>query len=169
MSEVKSGPNRSANRSTNLATSRRDLLKGAAAAGVGFCGFWVGGRGAWADPGRAATGPTTSPNERLNLGIIGVAGRASGNLHEEGDAVAGQNLVALCDVDENRLNDVAGKFPKAAKYRDFRKLLDRNDLDAVVVSTPDHTHAAATLMALSPAGTSTARSRWPTPSRKSGG
>jgi predicted dehydrogenase len=126
-------------------TTRRDFLKGAAAAGVGgLYGFWVTGRGAWADDAV----PTTSASERVNLGIIGVAGRAKSNLDEENNAVASQNIVAICDVDQRNLDEAAARFPKAQTYRDFRKLLDRNDIEAVVVSTPDHTHAAATLSAI---------------------
>src|SRR4051794_35736810 len=91
-------------------TTRRDFLKGTAAvaAVAASAGFWVTGRGAWADP----LSPVPSPNEKLNLGIIGVSGRASGNLHEEKDAVAGQNLVALCDVDAKNLERVSSEFPK---------------------------------------------------------
>ncbi len=85
-----------------------------------------------------------SPNERLNIGVIGVAGRGGENLR----GVASQNIVALCDVDAERLAGAAEKFPAAAKYDDYRRLLDRNDLDAVVVSTPDHTHAVITVAAL---------------------
>ena len=83
-------------------------------------------------------------NERLNIGVIGVGGRGAGNLA----GVAGENIVALCDVDEGRLNSAAAKFPSAQKYVDYRQLLDRQDLDAVVVSTPDHHHAPATVRAL---------------------
>ena len=82
--------------------------------------------------------------ERLNIGVIGVGGRGAADLA----AVAGENIVALCDVDENRLNAAASKFPKAAKYFDYRKLLDQKNLDAVVVATPDHHHAPATIRAL---------------------
>jgi predicted dehydrogenase len=89
-------------------------------------------------------GRDPSPNERLNLGIIGVANRGAENLA----AVSGENIVALCDVDDQYLDAALQKFPRAARYSDFRKLLERTDLDAVVVSTPDHTHAPATLMAL---------------------
>ena len=85
-----------------------------------------------------------SPNEKLNLGIIGVANRAAANL----EAVSSQNIVALCDVDDDYLRGASQKFPSAKTYNDFRKLLERNDLDAVVVSTPDHIHAPATMMAL---------------------
>lgn len=125
--------------------TRRDFLKNAALTGA--AGFWVGGRGAWAQAG-PATRASTSPSEKLNLGIIGVGGRATGNLDEEDKAVASENIVAICDVDVTRLGKVGERFPKAQRYADFRKLIERSDLDAVVITTPDHTHAAATLMAL---------------------
>lgn len=93
---------------------------------------------------RPSWGRDRSPNEKLNLGIIGVAARGAENLN----GVAGENIVALCDVDAKRLAQAAERFPKAATYVDFRKLLERNDLDAVVVSTPDHTHAIPVVGAL---------------------
>src|SRR5262245_50080720 len=83
-------------------------------------------------------------NERLNIGAIGVGGRGSGDLA----GVAGENIVALCDCDENTLNGAAAKFPQAEKYTDYRKLIEQKNLDAVVVATPDHHHAPATLRAL---------------------
>lgn len=83
-------------------------------------------------------------NERLNIGVIGVGGRGAGDLA----AVAGENIVALCDVDENRLNGAAKNHPAAKKYFDYRELLEQNDLDAVVVATPDFHHAPATIRAL---------------------
>ena len=121
--------------------ARRDLLKTAAA---GVAAFWVAGRGAWADEAKAAVDPA----DKVKLGIIGVAGRATSNLNEESNAIASQEIVAICDVDERSLNDVAKRFPKAEKYADFRKLLERKDLDGVVISTADHCHAPATLIAL---------------------
>ncbi|MCA9262737.1 MAG: Gfo/Idh/MocA family oxidoreductase [Planctomycetales bacterium] len=84
------------------------------------------------------------PNEKLNVGCIGVAAQGEYNLSN----VATENIVALCDIDSKRLAKAADRFPQAATYADFRKLLDRNDLDAVVVATPDHTHAVATVRAL---------------------
>ncbi|MDB5296191.1 MAG: putative dehydrogenase [Phycisphaerales bacterium] len=120
---------------------RRVFLQGVAA---GAAGFWVAGRGAWADEAKAATAPA----DKVRLGIIGVAGRATENLNEEDNAIASQEIVAICDVDANNLGKVGERFPGAAKYADFRKLLERNDLDAVVVSTADHCHAPATLIAL---------------------
>jgi predicted dehydrogenase len=82
--------------------------------------------------------------EKLNIGVIGVGGRGAKNLRE----VSSQNIVALCDVDETRLNQAASEYPAAKKYFDFRKLLDQKDLDAVVVATPDHQHAPASCRAL---------------------
>ncbi len=82
---------------------------------------------------------------KLNIGIIGAGGRGGGNL----GSVSKENIVALCDVNEANLNAAAQKHPNARKYVDFRKLLEEGkDLDAVVVSTAEHTHAVATMMAL---------------------
>jgi len=83
-------------------------------------------------------------NERLNIGVIGVGGRGASDLA----GVAGENIVALCDVDEGRLDAAAANHPSAKKYVDYRKLLEQDDLDAVVVATPDHHHAPATVRAL---------------------
>jgi predicted dehydrogenase len=94
--------------------------------------------------GLLSTGSVLGANERLNIGAIGVGGRGAGDLA----AVAGQNIVAICDVDEGRLNGAGSRHPKAEKYFDYRKLLERKDLDAVVVATPDHHHAPATMRAL---------------------
>jgi len=84
-------------------------------------------------------------NSKLNIAIIGSGGRGAGNLSE----VSGENIVALCDVYEPNVEAAAKKHPKARKYVDFRKLYDHaNDIDAVVVSCAEHTHAFATLPAL---------------------
>jgi len=115
-------------------TSRREFLKQTAVTGVGL---WVTGRTAW--------GESKSPNEKLNIGVIGVGGRGDADLH----AVASENIVALCDIDDHTLDRAMMQFPKAARYNDFRKMLERKDIDAVVVATPDHVHAFATTLALS--------------------
>ncbi|MBP8260349.1 MAG: Gfo/Idh/MocA family oxidoreductase [Verrucomicrobia bacterium] len=84
-------------------------------------------------------------NNKLNVGIIGAGGRGGAALQ----ALAGENIVALCDVAEDRLNQAGQRHPKARRYVDLRKLLDEaRDLDAVTVSTAEHTHAFATLGAL---------------------
>lgn len=87
-----------------------------------------------------------SPNEKLNVAVIGVAGRGAANL----GGVASENIVALCDVDKNNLAAAAKRFPQAKLYGDFRKMLPEiaQQIDAVVVSTPDHTHALPGVMAL---------------------
>lgn len=87
-----------------------------------------------------------APNDRLHVGLIGVAGQGSYNLNEV--VGAGAELVALCDVDESRAGPARERFPKARFYTDFRKLIEQKGLDAVVVATPDHTHALPTLAAL---------------------
>src|SRR5690606_28302238 len=86
-----------------------------------------------------------SPNSRLNIAIIGCGGRGAGNLQEVGS----ENIVALCDVYKPAVAAAARRHPSARKYRDFRRPYDdARDIDAVVVSTPEHVHAFATLPAL---------------------
>lgn len=88
-----------------------------------------------------------SPNEKLNIVIIGSGGRGGANMRQ----MLGENIVALCDVHEPNLLSAATKAPKAKKFRDFRKLYDQlkdSEFDAVVVSSTEHTHAFATLPAL---------------------
>lgn len=92
-----------------------------------------------------------SPAKTIRLAIIGCGGRGGSNLAA---LVKDPNVVitALCDVDKNNLDRAAAQHPKARLYRDFRKLYDDSpalaDIDAVVVSTTEHTHAFATLPAL---------------------
>lgn len=86
-----------------------------------------------------------SPNEKLNLAVIGVGRRGAANLK----SVSSENIVALCDVEQEQLDAAFKQHPKARKYNDFRKLYDQaKDIDAVVISTPEHTHAFATMPAL---------------------
>ncbi len=90
-----------------------------------------------------------SPNDRLKVAFIGVGGRGRDNL----GAVAGTgavDVVALCDIDTNYLDRVSEAHPQAKRFTDFRKLYDEvgNGIDAVVVSTAEHTHAYATMPAL---------------------
>ena len=84
-------------------------------------------------------------SNKLNIAVIGTGGRGGANL----SGVSSENIVALCDVNQDSLDAAAKRFPKAAQFRDFRKLFDNaKDFDAVVVSTCEHTHAFATLAAL---------------------
>ena len=93
---------------------------------------------------RGASAP--SPNAKLDIAVIGVAGRGGANL----GGVRHENIVALCDVDARNLAKAAKAFPKARTFADFRRMLDAmgRQIDAVVVSTPDHTHAPAAAMAM---------------------
>ena len=85
-----------------------------------------------------------SPNEKLNIAVIGVAGRGGGNMN----SVKSENIVALCDVNAKNLAKAAKQFPKAKTYKDWRKCLDQKDIEAVVCSTTDHTHAFVNVWAM---------------------
>lgn len=86
-----------------------------------------------------------SPNEKLNIAGIGVGGKGRSDMV----GCAGENIVALCDVDWNRAAESFERFPKARRYKDFRKMLEKQkDIDAVVVTTPDHTHYVAAMTAM---------------------
>jgi len=111
---------------------RRFLLLSGLATGVGVLGTPALLRG-------------QNLNNKLNIGIIGCGGRGGFAV----EMSKGENIVALCDVAEDRLNQVGQQHPRARKYIDFRKLLDAaKDLDAITVATAEHTHAFATLWAL---------------------
>ena len=114
-------------------THRRDFLKSSALAGAGLLIL---------NPGALKAG--AAPSDKLNVAVIGVGGRGEGNMNE----VAGENIVALCDVSEQNLARAAQRFPKAKIYVDWRKCLDQKDIDAVVCSTTDHTHAFINVWAL---------------------
>jgi predicted dehydrogenase len=88
----------------------------------------------------------TPPSEKLDLAFVGVGGRGGANLRGLGK----QNVVALCDVDLARGGGARQEHPQARFFQDFRQMLDavENAVDGVVVSTPDHTHAAAVLPAI---------------------
>ncbi len=88
-------------------------------------------------------------NDRLKVAFIGTGGRGGSNLRTLA-ATESIDVVGLCDVDARFLDNAAEEFPAAQKFRDFRRLYDTigNDVDAVVVSTPEHSHAYATMPAL---------------------
>lgn len=117
----------------NSKLTRRVFLKQASFTAA--AGYWIG---------VTSSARNISPNEKLNIGMIGVAGRAAADLQ----GVSSENIVALCDIDETNLAVASKKFPKAKSYTDFRRLMDRTDLDAIVIGTPDHTHAVAAAAAL---------------------
>ena len=117
----------------NRSLSRRAFLKTSL---LTAGGFWVA-----TQPGFARK---FTANEKLNLGVIGTTNRARANIR----GVESENIVAICDIEDTLLAAAQEKFPKAKTYTDFRRMLGRRDLDGVVVSTPDHTHAVATMAAL---------------------
>jgi len=118
-----------------LQISRRHFLSVAASGGAGLL-ILSGSRSA----------RSYQANEKLNIAVIGAGGRGAANLSE----VAGENIVALCDADERRAAGSFARFPQAKVYYDYRKLLDELDrqIDAVVVSTPNHVHAPASVTAM---------------------
>ena len=87
-------------------------------------------------------------NSKLNIAGIGVGGQGRGSL--DAFASMGNNLVAFCDVDSKRAGDIYQKHPGAKRYQDFRKMFDEMEkqIDAVLIATPDHTHAVAAVMAM---------------------
>ncbi|MBM4073547.1 MAG: Gfo/Idh/MocA family oxidoreductase [Planctomycetes bacterium] len=124
--------------------NRRDFLKVGSVAGAGML---VSGTGFW--PASAADEPPRrqGANDRLNVAIIGAGGQGGGNLAN----IAGlkENIVALCDTDTRRCWGNLQRFAKVPFYLDFRAMLEKQrNIDAVVVSTPDHQHAVAAAMAI---------------------
>jgi predicted dehydrogenase len=118
------------------AITRRDLVKGAAltASAVTFHivpRHVLGGAG------------VVPPSRKLNLAAIGTGGQALVDLKNMAD----ENIVALCDVDDRRPAEAVKLFPQARRYKDFRVMLDElgDRIDAVLVATPDHTHAVAAM------------------------
>jgi predicted dehydrogenase len=123
--------------------NRRDFLKASTVAGSGMMvssvGFFPGTAEADDKPRRPG------PNDRINVACIGVGGRGGANL----SAVAGENVVAICDVDVRQAWRAMQRFSKVPFYLDFRAMLEKQrNIEAVVVSTPDHQHAVAAAMAI---------------------
>lgn len=87
-----------------------------------------------------------SPNEKLNIASIGAGGKAASDIRACGQT---ENIVALCDVDDNRAAGIYKQYENAPKYKDYRLMLEKqSDIDAVIVTIPDHMHAAAALDAM---------------------
>ncbi len=124
-------------------SNRRDFLRNSASAGAGL---WVVGSG--------ANLFARSANDTVNVACIGIGGQGASNLNNISrvkiDDKTAVNIVALCDIDDRILDNGLKRFEKAARYNDFRRMLDEKhkEIDAVVVSTPDHTHAVAAMAAM---------------------
>ena len=126
MTQSKTSPGR------NL--TRRQMLRNTSLAGIGL--GLSGGRSFAGD----------SPNEKLNIAFVGLGNQGGDNLSK----MLAENIVALCDVDTRRSELFAKKLPKARQFQDFRVMFDKMDkeIDAVVVTTPNHTHALITATAM---------------------
>ena len=113
--------------------NRREMLAALGAIGIGATA-------------RSALPRPRPDREKLNLAIVGCGGQGAENLRQ----VSGENIVALCDVDERRAAEAFKKYPKVRRFHDYRKMLEAMDrqIDAVVVSIPDHMHAPVSLMAM---------------------
>ena len=134
---------------TGTSLSRREFLGTTAAAAGAAAGMLIVPRRVLGGPGYAA------PSDTLNIGCVGVGGKGTSDVW----AASTENIVALCDVDDTQLAgfmtnkgnkpEYQPKYEKAVKYRDFRQMLDKEkSLDAITVSTPDHTHAVIAMTAM---------------------
>jgi len=120
-----------------LPLSRRRFLKSTGAGAALFSsGVWSG----------VAANESNAANEKLNIACVGVANRAAADVQ----GVAGENIVAICDIDKNYLDRAAADFPNIRTYSDYREMIDqeKGKVDAVVVATADHNHAPASLRAI---------------------
>ncbi|HWB08506.1 MAG TPA: Gfo/Idh/MocA family oxidoreductase [Pirellulales bacterium] len=117
-------------------SSRRQFLQTTAATGVGF----------WVAAGLQAE-ESQSPNEKIRFACVGIDGKGASDSEDAGKR---GDVVAICDIDDRKLNAAGKKFEGAKKYNDFRKMLDEMgpSIDAVTVSTPDHCHAVIAAMAM---------------------
>ncbi len=114
--------------------TRRSFLKSASAAATTFTILGAG------------SARTYAANERLNIAAIGVSGQGGGDINN----LKSQNIVALCDVDWRHAAGTFKKFPDAKQFKDYRKMFDtiHREIDAVIVATPDHHHAFASMAAI---------------------
>jgi predicted dehydrogenase len=116
--------------------TRRDFMGKTAMATAAFTivpRFVLGGRGYQA------------PSDKLNIACVGAGGQGRSDVKN----VSTENIIALCDVDENRAAETFKEFPKAKQYKDFRVMLEKEkDIEAVTVTTPDHSHGVIAIMAM---------------------
>ena len=90
-------------------------------------------------------GGEQAPNSKLNIAGIGIGGQGGHDVNE----MASENIVALCDVDQAHASGMFKKYPNAKRFTDYRKMLDEmKEIDAVVIGTPDHHHAPASMEAI---------------------
>ena len=121
------------------ADSRRKFLRNTSVAAAGY--FIV--------PRHVLGRGYIAPSDKLNIAGIGAGGKGGGDLKNFSQSPK-VNTVALCDVDDRRSAESRKRFPKARYYKDFREMLEKekNNIDACSISTPDNTHAVATMAAM---------------------
>lgn len=122
---------------TSSVVPRRKFLAGAGAAAAGFTivpRHVLGGQA------------TPAPSDKLNIAGVGVGGMGGSNLKRIAPT---ENIVALCDVDFKRSEEVFETYPEAKRYKDFRVMFEeQDDIDAVLVATPDHSHTVVAMEAM---------------------
>lgn len=126
----------------SLRNSRRQFLKQSAVlSAVAGVGYFTS----------SSVAESKLANEKLNIAFVGVNNRARDNINELLGGNPDENIVALADVDSNYLGSAGERFPKAKKFRDWRKMLDEanKEIDAVLVACTDHVHAPAASLAMS--------------------
>jgi len=123
----------------NYSLSRRKFIRNTAVLGGAF--FIV--------PRHVLGRGFIAPSDKLNIAAIGAGGKGASDIAEFAKSPR-VNIVALCDVDDRQAADTRKKFPDATYYKDFRVMLDKekNNIDACSISTPDNTHAVATIAAM---------------------
>jgi hypothetical protein len=121
----------------NTHINRRRFIAGAAVSGAGLLVLR-----------NSASASSYQANERLNIALVGIGSR--GRHFLRAIPRMGENLVALCDVNQRQMEATSNDFPAVRRYRDFRKMLDAMDhqIDAVIVATPVHTHAVIATAAM---------------------
>src|SRR5690348_2631470 len=119
--------------------SRRNFIRNAGVVGAGF--FIV--------PRHVLGRGFIAPSDKLNIAGIGAGGKGESDLAEFSKS-PNVNIVALADVDDRQSKKSRDRFSKAHYYKDFREMLEKekNNIDACSISTPDHTHAVATIAAM---------------------
>src|SRR5262245_23592367 len=133
--------------SHETSVNRRDFLKAASVAGslTGLAGSAFA-----AHPGKMAPGRVLGANDKINIGVIGVGGRGTyvaSEFHKVGEKDGSCRIAAVCDVYEKRKKAQADKYGVTG-YLDYRELLAKEDVGAVIVATPDHWHATIALAAM---------------------
>jgi len=119
--------------------SRRRFMGSVGGVAAGVAAFTIVSPHVLGGPRRLA------PSDKLNIAGIGVGGQGGANLRN----MSGENIVALCDVDHRYAGKTIKQYPNAKLHSDYRKMLDeQKDIDAVIVATPDHTHAVIAMAAM---------------------